>query len=83
MKTLQRSAGAVPATSGSRTAAELRGAIRLVQTGIAIRVLLCGLSGRDAVAAVAEVADVSSSMPIRTERDAGDTFTVIVGPAIS
>lgn len=83
METLQRPPDAVPAASGSRAASELRGAIRLVQSGIAVRVLLCGLSGRDAVAAVADVADLSDGMPIRTERDAGDTFSVIVGPARS
>jgi hypothetical protein len=72
---------AAPAIPGARLTIELRGAVQLVLAGIAVRVELCGLVGRDVVAAMAEVADLADIVPIRTEHDATDVYTVIVGPA--
>lgn len=69
------------AIPGARLTNELRGAARLVLAGFAVRVVICGLSGRDVVAAMAEVVDVADIVPIRTEHDATDVYSVIVGPA--
>jgi hypothetical protein len=72
---------AAPAIESARLTIELRGAVQLVLAGIAVRVVLCGLGGRDVEAAMAEVADLADIVPIRTEHGATDVYTVIVGPA--
>jgi hypothetical protein len=68
------------ARPGARLAHELRGAATLVLSGIAIRVVHCGHAGREVEAALAEVADLADLVPIRTEYEAPDRYSVVVGP---
>lgn len=69
--------------SSPRLTRDLQGAVALVRAGHAVRVVLCGVSGRDAVAALGEVTDLADVVPIRTEHDGGDMYSVIVGPVRS
>lgn len=72
-----------PTRSSPRFTHELQGAVALVRAGHAVRVVLCGVSGRDAVAALGEVTDLTDVVPIRTEHDGGDVYSVIIGPVRS
>lgn len=69
-----------PAVSSANLALEITGAVQLAVAGIAVRVVLCNLGGDDVAAAMAEVADLTEIVPIRTEHDDTDRYTVIVGP---
>lgn len=79
----QRPRRVTQARSSPRLTHELRGAVALVRAGHAVRVVLCGVSGRDVVAALGEVGDVTDEVLIRTEHDGGDRYAVIVGPVRS
>ena len=71
--------------SRSRTralASELRGAARLVESGVAVRVTMCGLTGREAVAALADAAGLAGVVAISMEHEAGDTYALVVGPVL-
>jgi hypothetical protein len=72
--------GVDPAIPYRRLAQDLRGAAQLVLTGVAVRVVHCDLGGHDVATAMAEVADLTEVVPIRTEHDGADRYTVIVGP---
>ena len=76
------------ADPGSRSNArplgsEVRGAARLVEAGIAVRVTMCGLTGREAVAAMAEAARLTSVVAISLEHEAGDRYALVVGPVLA
>jgi hypothetical protein len=62
---------------------ELRGAARLVEGGYAVRVTICGLTGRQAVAAMAEAEGLTSVVAISMEHEAGDTYALVVGPVLA
>ena len=59
---------------------EVRGAIRLVASRLAIRVVLCGLQAPESAAAEVELDARIAGVPLRLERSGNVVIELIVGP---